>query len=325
MSSLRDRIDAQRKAIADQKSAFERPYRWKQGKTLVRVLPGLVEADDFSKPYGAHYIKNPSDGKIIAVVGDAEICYGKVCPVRQAIAELIQQRMEIGDEAGAKLIKEWLARDSYVTNVEILGGADTENKGKVVRVEFTRNQYDSILSLIDTILMTNPNFNMNEGLPVMVERVGSGVQDTKYTFSAVPGTVPPPTPAVLDQRSDLQSYVDGKFGISVTKALTALSSMLGKDVTQTAIGSAMQATAIAAQPAQAAQTGVAALADDDIPDFTTPATPEPVDAAFEDLAALTEAAAEPTPQPAQAAPTQAAPAGGVADEFADILAELEGL
>lgn len=320
MSSLRDKVNAQRQAIAAKQAQYERPYRFKVGKTMIRILPGTVTPDDFSKPYGAHYIKNPADGKIIAVVGDAEICYGKVCPVREGISKLIQQFMERGDEAGAKKIKEWLARDSYVVNAEIMGGVDTENKGKVVRIEFSRNQYDEILSLIDTVLITNPNFDMSEGLAVMVERVGTGVTDTKYTWSAVPGNVPPPSRAILDQRADLAAYVDGKFGISVTKALTALSSLLGEDVTQTAIGSAIQQNApqIAAQPTVQSVTDV--LQGDAIPDFdSSTATTAVVDADFEALANL-----EVTSATVEVKPTTA-PAEPAKDEFADILAELDSL
>lgn len=316
MSALRDKINAQRASIAAQKAAFERPYRFKVGKTLFRVLPGIDDVDEFSKPYGAHYIKNPTDGKVLAVVGDSEICYGKPCPIREAINKVIQQRLAMGDEASAKSIKGWLARDSYVVNIEIIGGVDTENKGKVVRYEFTRNQYDEILSLIDTVLLTNPSFNLNDGLAVMVERTGTTKNDTEYKWSAVPGNVPPPTQAILDQRTDLKAYVDGKFGVSVTKALTALSSMLGEDLTQTAIGSAISNSAQLTGPS-ATQTTAVAL-DDEIPDFTK-VEPAAVDADFEELANLTTT--EAPAQPVQ----QTAPAAASTDEFADILAELDGM
>lgn len=312
MSSLKDRIAAQRKAIADSRASWERPYKWKVGKTLIRVLPGMSDADDFSRQYGAHWIKDPRDeSKVLAVVGDAGICYGKLCPVREAITDFIHRCNEIGDETSAKAAKGWLARESYVANVEVLGGADTENKGKVVRVEFSQNQYDAVLSAIDTMLMANPNFSMKDGIALVVERVGTGMQDTKYTFTTLPGNVPPPSPAILDQRMDLQSYVDSKFGISVTKALTHMSTLLGKDVTQTAMGQAIAANVAA--PALAApveQTAPVTTSDDDVLAQLEAATV--VDATFEDVAPAT---------PVQTTVATAAPV----DDMEKLLAEIDGL
>lgn len=338
MSALRDRISAQRKNIADSKAAFERPYRFKTGKTVVRVLPGTVTDDEFSKPYGAHYIKDPRDGdKIIAVVGDAEICYAKVCPVRNAIVDYIDRCNAAGDEAMAKKAKEWLARDSYVVNAEIVGGVDTENNGKVVRIEFSRNQYDQVLSVMETLFMANPEFTMKDGLAIVIERTGTGVQDTKYSFQAFPGVMKPPTQAALDGRMDLQSYVDGKFGMSVTKALTHMSTLLGKDVTSTAIGSALtQAAAQLSAPsattatttrttAPAATTTAPATtsADDDLLALVPGATATNiVEAEFEDVNPLppqqTTAATAP-------AATTAAPVEANAQQFDSILAELDAL
>lgn len=239
MSSFRDRVNAQRKHIAESRVQGEKAYKFMVGKTMCRVLPGVQEADDFSKIYAAHYIKDPATKATVAVVGDAEICYGKPCPVRQAIGRFVAECSAIGDVETAKFAKDWIGRESYVVNLEIIGGPDAENKGKVVRAELSKNQYDQLLSVIDTIFMGNPDFDMRDGLGVVVERVGTGVQDTKYRFEALPLVLPPPTAAILDQRVDLQTYVDSKFGASVERALTKLSLITGADAPNTSGGQAM--------------------------------------------------------------------------------------
>lgn len=238
MSSLKDRLAAQRAAIATSKAAFTRSYKWKVGKTYFRLLPGMDTADDFSRDYGAHYIKDATD-KIIAVVGDAEICYGTPCPVREAITQVLLRVNDTGDEAASKRVKGWLAKKSNVTNIEILGGVDTENKGKVWQAEFSETQWDAILSAMETMVEANPEWNMEKGIALVCEREGTGQTDTKYKWSVFPAEVPAPTQAILDQRMNLGSYVDGKFGMSVNKALTALSTMLGRDVSQSAVGAAL--------------------------------------------------------------------------------------
>lgn len=343
--SLKDKIAAQRKSIADNKAAFERSYRFKVGKTVCRLLPGADDADTFSKPYGAHYIKDPRDpsGKtIIAVVGDAEICYGKIDPVRQAISEFISACNERGDETAAKYAKDWLAKPSNIVNLEIISGVDTENNGKVVPWEASSNQYDGVLSVMESVMDADPTFSMTNGLVFQVERVGTGMSDTKYTFSYFPGTanVAAPSANVLSQRVPLDSYVSGKFGMNVTKALNHLSSLLGRDVTAAAI-TAAGAPAQIEGPAAVETVAAAPIEDavfepettaldgmDEIPPFDVTPQDDPVAVAMAALAAAQAAAAAAktaaavTPVVAAAVVT-AAPVA--ADAFENILADLEGI
>jgi hypothetical protein len=241
MSNLKNRIAQARKSIADNRASFDRAYKFKVGKTIIRVMPGVKDSDDFSREYGAHYIKD-SAGGLVAVVGDAEICYGKICPVRDAIGQHIQRLVERGapDET-VKGVKGWLAKRVNVVNAEILAG-DDENKGKVVRCEFSQNSFDAILSVLEEVAESD-TFDMSQGVPIIVERVGTGATDTRYTFMFCPRPVPAVSKEALAQSVDLQSYVDGKFGASVNKALTHLSALLGRDVTSTALGAAMATTA----------------------------------------------------------------------------------
>lgn len=321
MSSLKDRIAASRKAIADQKASYDRAYKFKPGKTVIRLLPGVKDADEFAKEYGAHYIKDPATDAMIAVVGDAQICYGKPCPVREAIGMFIDRCNSRGDDALSEKAKKWLARSTNVANVQIIDGPDTENKGKVVRAEFSQNTFDAILSVLEEYAAVDPEFDAKfrqRGFLLTIERVGTGPTDTRYTPMAYPKQPDNPVPEnVLAQRVDLQSVVDGKFGQSVTQALSKLSVLLGKDVTQTALGSAIASTASLAAPQQEQPP---------VSDFSssTPAAPSsedltsllgegPIDAEFTEATATTAAA--PTPAPAPAA----------VEDFDGILAELDNL
>lgn len=313
--SLKERIAAQRKAISDRSASFTRAYKFKEGKTYVRLLPGVEQAGEYSQKYGAHYIKDPSTGSILAVVGDAETTYEKYCPVRDAIGQVLARASDRGDEELAKKVKGWFARGVYVMNVQIVAGVDTENKDKVVQPEFSEKSYDALLSIMQDMEEANANFDddfAKKGVTITVERVGMGATDTRYTFSMAPSqpkdAIPQP---VLDQRVSLQAYVDGKFGASVAKALQHLSVMLGKDVTQTALGAAMVKT-VEAIPGPATKTTTAASADEELLSLEGGVT----DAEFVETPATT-VVVEPTPA---AAVTPADDAG-----FKDILAELDAL
>ncbi len=313
MSSLKDRIAASRKAIADQKASYDRAYKFKVGKTIIRLLPGVQDPDEFSKEYGAHYIRDPSTDSIIAVVGDAQICYGQRCPVREAIQMFIDKCNARGDDVTAGKAKEWLAKSTNIANVQIVDGPDSENKGKVVRPEFSQNLLDSMLSVLEDYALVDKDFDekfRKNGFLLTVERVGTGKMDTKYTIAAYPKQ--PETPisdSVLAQRLDLQSVVDGKFGQSVLNALSKLSVLLGKDVTQSALGLAVQESAKIAHAPVNNQPAAEPAGDD----LTALLGEGPIEAEFVDAPVATTA-----PEVAPAAET-------VTDEFKDILADLDNL
>jgi hypothetical protein len=315
MSSLKDRIAASRKSIADRNASFDRAYKFKVGKTTIRLLPGVSDPDEFSKEYGSHYIRDPQTDAIIAVVGDASICYGKPDPVREAIGQVIDQCNARGNDAGAEKAKSWLAKATNVTNIQIVAGPDTENKDKVVRAEFSSNGLDAINSILEDYIATDPEFEekfRQRGFLINVERVGTGKMDTKYTYSAYPKQPENPVPeAVNAQRVDLQTVVDSKFGQSVLQALTKLSAILGKDVTGTALGAAMTETAKLVAPASEA---AAPLAEEDL---TALLGEGPIEAEFVD--------ATETPKVDAVVTEAVAPTAAAAEEFSDILAELEGL
>lgn len=314
MSSLKDKIAAQRKAIADTKAAYQRAYKFKPGKTVLRILPAgtgtEINADeDFWVEYGAHYIKDPRDSyKLLAIVGDASITYGKPCPVRQAIVDYMDRCTDRGDETSAKAAKDWLARKVHVMNAVILGGPDTENVGKNVILELSESQYDAVLSVFETFVEDGDDpFDPNKGMVLICERTGTGVQDTKYQWSLFPKPEKAPaTMAHLEGRTNLAGYRDGKFGQSVVKALGVMSNLLGYDVTATAIGAALATSA----PTQA------------LPAATKAEAPKEPETTIDDL--LVDDAEFEDKKPAEAEASKAAPAAE-SDDLEDILAGLDDL
>lgn len=331
MSSLKDKIAAQRKHLADNKASYVRAYKWKQGKNYVRVLPGMVDPDDFAVEYGAHYIKDPRDSsKLLAVVGDAEICYGKPDPVRQVITDFIHAANERGDETSAKAGKDWLAARKYLVNLAYLDGPDAESKGKTVVAEFSSNQYDTILSLMaEYIDVGRDPFDSTNGLVICIERTGSGMNDTKYTFNTFPAPERLPLKdGMLEARTDLIAYRDSKFGASVAKAMNVLSSLLGYDVTTTALGLAMTSnvTAIAA-PETTATTAAAPVEAGVGAPVVVNDLDAIMDASFELVDEPAPAAAPVATAPvAQAAPAPAAAtAAASADDLDAIMADLENI
>lgn len=307
MSNFRDRVAAQRQAIAESRASGERAYKFAVGKTIIRILPGLKDPDDFAKTYGAHYIKDPATKSIVAVVGDSEICYGpsRPCSVRRKIGEFVAQQSAIGDQETAKFAKDWLAKEQYVTNTEIIGGVDVENKGKVVRNEWSKNQYDGILSAIDTVFMGNPDFNMKDGLCLVVERTGTGQTDTRYTFQVLPGNPPPPSAAILAARMDLDVYVDSKFGKSVEQALAKLSAFMGEEAANELIHGSVETTPKLTNGSTAGNSGASNSGTFDYDAAVTGVVDTAQDAVFSDVVSGADAGGE--------------------QSFDDILAGLEGL
>lgn len=231
MSSFKQKVAAQRKQIAEKNAGYLRAYKFKPGKTQIKVLPGLKSPEDFFKAYGAHYVKDWRTGEIAAVVGDAELTYGTPCPVRSAIRELMKIAAERGNEPLQNSAKEMLAKQTYVYAAQILGGVDSENLNKVVLIEQTSAGFDSVLGIAEQLSEDDPDFDMMNGFIINVERTGTGAKDTRYNF--IPSTKQPTSKIaddVLSQRPDLDAYVGAKFGVNVQKALLYLGNLLGKDL-----------------------------------------------------------------------------------------------
>ncbi len=317
--SFAERIKAQRQAIADRSAAFTRAYKFKPGKTTILILPGKKDAEEISKEYGAHFLKDPTSGNIIAVVGDSGITYGKQCPVRDAIGEVIQMGQQRGNDTVVEKAKEWLAKPTFVTNVKIMDGVDTDNKGKIVQPEFSSTAWDTICGIFESLMEQMPDWKVEFGALIDVERTGTGVKDTRYTYTPrLQQPKGPQKPDVMDQCVDLDAYVKGKFGDNIPKALTYLSSVLGRDVTGTAIAGAVTATAIAAPASTKTPAAVDAVIVEDELDLGDGSPTPPVET-YDDIL---DGDFIPDATPVVATKT-AAPAA--VDNIEDILADLNTL
>jgi len=312
MSSFKQKLEASRKAIAERNASFTRAYKFKEGKTHLLLLPGVKVPENFEREYGAHYIKDPITDKILAVVGDAGICYGKQDPVREAIGKLIDQANKRGDDELVSKAKSWLAKPTYVINAQVIGGVDTENKGKVVQLELSSTTFDVFCGCLEALEEQVDNFSIVNGAAITVERKGLGSKDTRYAVTPMlKQPAAPPSQDVLSQRIDLDTYVDSKFGEQVSKALTQLSNMLGFDVTNSAIGRAIQGTQAIANNSTAAE-------DDDLLDTSKT---QAVDADFSD--SLLEDEIPPFAGGTVKAGAKTAPP--VEDDFDSMLAELDNM
>lgn len=312
--SFKEKIAAQRAALAARNAAFAKTYKFKVGKTHLYILPGLKNPDDVSREFGVHYIKDLVTGQMITSVGDAGICYGKDDPVRQAIQQLIEKANAVGDDDTAKKVKDWLAKPRYIVNAVVLkGSVDAENVGKVVQVDFSTNGWDGICSVFEQIMEEVDGFDIKNGAVITVERKGTTVTDTEYSYMpSLKQPATPPKQELLDKAMDLDTFVDGKFGDSVRDALAKLSNFLGRDVSGSAIGAAIASNAALAGPKTAP-------VDDDLISSLGSDTTGAVDADFDDLLGGDSIPETGGAKPAETKATESA------GSLEDIMADLDNL
>tara|TARA_R100001079_G_scaffold43722_1_gene22107 strand:- start:129 stop:1037 length:909 start_codon:yes stop_codon:yes gene_type:complete len=235
MSSLKQRIAAKREKIADKSAGFVKPYKFQNGKTYFRLLPGKVDPMEFEEIIGIHWIKGP-DGKVITTVGDRGICYGEPCPVREAISQYMEISRNNGDDDAVKRAKDMLAKARHFANIVVVKAPGEFQKDKAVLAEFAETAWDSLLSqleehiedLADDVDLTKEGpFAFEDGLVFMIERSGSGL-DTSYTVGISPKKAPL-KPAIMEDAMDLASYKRAQFTDGVKKAMSALAAMSGID------------------------------------------------------------------------------------------------
>src|SRR5260370_41090133 len=71
-------------------------YQLKEGRTVMRLLPAANPEDQFWADLGVHWIKPDKDAKPIAVVGDPDICYGRM----SELTPLIDKAMDAAKAGG---------------------------------------------------------------------------------------------------------------------------------------------------------------------------------------------------------------------------------
>lgn len=241
--SFRDRLQAKKQAIADRQSGQQRSYKFLNGKTYFRILPGVSDPAEFFTEIGIHWIKDPSSGKVVTAIGDRSICFGEACPVRDAINELSRKAHQAGDEEGVKFAKDMMAKPRNFVNAVIVKAPGEFDPSKPVLVEFSEKQFDAILSQIEEFLDDIPEdadpskvgpLSLKEGALFCIERSGHGLE-TRYNIYLT-GKSKAVEQSVFEQATDLESFKRAQFGERQNKALSHLSQLLGRDLTEAEAG-----------------------------------------------------------------------------------------
>lgn len=326
--SVKDRIAAKRGAIAAGKSKGIRPYKFKTGKTLFRILPA-PNGGDFDRPFGKMWLKS-FDGQQKFSIGDRDITFGETDPIKEMIFAAMRAapNEETRDHYKAMLAQRKNVFCALIISVN--GVADPEQSpSEPVIIEVSETQFDNILAQFETYTDMDPDYDLagkDTGHLFSCEKSGSGF-DTKYTFLATPQKAPLKQ-EIIDKAIDLDAWIQGEFEGLENKAVEFLGKLNGAAgisvATPQLTQSKPQAQLPSPQPAAQTQANVSAAA------VTTAIEPEDaeVEAVVDDSPFETEPAATPTPAaaPAAATPQPAAPAAAApaeSNEIDDILAGLQ--
>lgn len=278
-----------------------RTVKLKEGKTTVRILQQPGE-DQFWRDLGVHWIKFEKEGKPVAVVGDCDTVYGRPSQINAAIEKAAKAAV---DDDTLKIIKDWKARKSVLVDAIIRSGPDASEDPQIL--EITPTTFSTVLSIMDEYGDEFGNIlDLEKGLDLVIERKGKGL-DTEYTVMPAPKSKPVST-AVLAKWQNLDEFIEREFFRGEeTKALTAIASWTGLDLT--GIGGPSATAARLSAPVAGAMPSA-----DMTPELLTPKAAAPAPA---------PKAAAPAPAAAAAAPTSAAAAKLAAARAAAALAIAE--
>jgi len=220
----------------------------KEGKTRIRIFvaPNMVTEDHIfgERDLGVHWIKTQTGGKPIAVVGDQELVYGKPSLINPAIKAAADAAT---DDETLTLIKDWGSRKSVLINAVIRDGADASTEPQIL--ELTPTTFGEILSIYETYITDGIDdvLDPNTGIDIIVERQGKGVNDTKYSVMVPPKSTPL-AKGTVEKAQDLDAFIAREFFRGEeSKALNAISAMMG--ITLTALpGGRTSALLTAAKP-----------------------------------------------------------------------------
>lgn len=232
---LLDMVNAAKKKHA---RSSGRAIKLKEGKTTIRILQ-KNDTDKFYAELGVHWIKTSKDGKPIAVVGCESHVHDRECAICTAIDKAAKAAT---DDATLDVIKEWRVKKSVLLQV-VLRSGDTADESKAQILDIPSSLFNDILSMISEYYQDHGNIlNPEKGFDFVIERKGKGV-DTTYTVMPKPGAKAV-SKAALESMIDLDKFIDTEFfrGDEI-KALNAMSSMMGFDLGQRALGNARAAGA----------------------------------------------------------------------------------
>ena len=239
VSSLKERLKQKRQSIADKSAGNARSYKFQNGKTFFRILPGKDVPDAFYSEIGMHWIKDPKTKKTITAIGDREICFGEPCPVRASINELKRYAKEVGDDDLGELASDMMASPRNYMNILVLKAPGEFDPKKPELVDVSNAMLDKMLSGMEEYIDDLPDdadpleqgpLALEGGLVFVLEKTGFG-KETRYNIYPSGKHKADATPEMIEQMIDLESYKRAQFDSREQKALAALSTMLGRDVT----------------------------------------------------------------------------------------------
>ena len=250
----------------------------KQGKNQYVILPPYKDADWFHT-FGQHYIKDATD-KLAAVYVCADRTHGDNCPICNAMSEA-QRTIGVANPEVAETIKKAYARQEFLVGVLALD-SDTPNEPQVLNLG--KKAFEQLVTLVES--WAEQVFDPTNPQIVVIERSGTGVNDTTYTVQ------PSPSRHAFKKAVkpiDLDEFVKMESEAAEKKALLALSNL---------------ASGAAALPAPTSK--------------DRPSTP-PAPPTFDDVPDSFVPSGAATP-----APSTAAPAGpGISDDIDALLGDLE--
>ena len=196
MSNFSKLQEMLKKKKAQLKSAG-RTIKPKQGQNRYVLLPSWREGDDpqFWHDFASHYIKDAAD-QLQAVYVCANETFGRPCAICDGLTE-VQRTKGVNDEEVAALVKEARASTKFLVNVLAL---DTDTPDTPQVLELGKLAFGGLVNVVEE--WAEQVFDPTNPQIIIVERTGTGTNDTKYTVQpsakrhALKGK---PTPVNLDE------------------------------------------------------------------------------------------------------------------------------
>lgn len=284
----------------------DKPYKLKEGKTRVRVLPAEFVQNGESKIWtdcGVHWVKTSKDAKPAAVVGNSLVTHGIASDVEAFIDQALQVAKDQGDEAMVEVFKDMRARKSVIINGLIQDGADKSDAPKLI--ELTPTCWGDMLGTILTYAEEGVDIlDLETGIDFIVERTGKGL-DTNYAVMVAP-KASKVAKSVLEKVVDPMTYIEKElYRGDEPKALQAISNMTGLPAPGAPKG--LLSSTTASRPAAAALTA---------PKAAAPSSRKALSAVIEEPVVVEEEV--PADEPVEEVPDTSAE-----DDAAAIAAELE--
>lgn len=300
----RDRILAKRAAIAANRSKGLRSYKFKAGKTKLRILPMSTDPSaEWDRPFGKTYLKT-FDGKSFFGIVDRQVTYGEHDVIRDMIFDAMRQAP---DEDTKKHYRDMLAGDRRVFNALILSGDPDQKPDEPVIIEVSETQFDTIMAQFLVWSEDDPDYDLaglKTGHIFEVEKTGQGI-DTKYVWQATPKQAPL-SEKVVEKAHDLDAWIKAQVEGLEDQAIAFISRLNAAVGIETNVPTGtdrqLEASDSAKAKAAAGNKKSAAISDKAVTEILDDEDVE--DAAFEEVEAAEETdapdAAEPDDTPDEA-------------------------